>query len=132
MLAPAASHIPERAERRLVHPAAPAGWRSAAAPPGPPRPLQLLARPEEIAVTALLPEGPPLQFRWRRRLHRVARAQGPERIAPEWWRPQDADAPLRDYYRVEDEAGRRFWLFRAAPADGAAAAPRWFLHGLFP
>ena len=63
-------------------------------------------------VLALIPEGPPRQFRWRGVLHQVAQAQGPERIGPEWWR-RDSGGPERDYYAVEDESGRRFWLFRA-------------------
>ncbi|MBM3570669.1 MAG: DNA polymerase Y family protein, partial [Alphaproteobacteria bacterium] len=75
-----------------------------------------------VAALAELPDGPPRLFRWRRVLHRVRRAEGPERIAPEWWR--DAAAESRDYFRIEDQHGRRFWLFR-----GAANA--WFLHGLF-
>ena len=60
------------------------------------------------------------------------RADGPERIAEEWWQPEasgDADA-IRDYYRVEDEAGRRFWLFRAGFHDGDCKS-RWFIHGVF-
>jgi protein ImuB len=74
---------------------------------------------------ALLPDHPPTRFRWRRVRHRVVRAEGPERIAPEWWLDDRdrAEAPARDYFRVEDEAGRRYWLYRAGG--------RWFLHGLF-
>jgi len=34
---------------------------------------------------------------------RVARREGPERIAPEWWRPPAAWRE-RDYYRIEEEA----------------------------
>ncbi len=76
-----------------------------------PRPLLLLPRPEPADVVALIPEGPPRQFRWRGVLHQVVEAQGPERIAPEWWRRTGEDE--RDYYMVEDTAGRRFWLYRA-------------------
>jgi len=83
--------------------------------------LRLFARAERVEATALLPDHPPALFRWRARLHRVARAEGPERIAAEWWR---ADGPARDYFRVEDEAGARFWLYREGPVA-------WFLHGLF-
>jgi protein ImuB len=124
-LTPRASHIPERAVQ-AVAPLARAkqeGW-----PPLPPRPLRLFPRPEPIEATALLPDHPPVMFRWRARLHRIARAEGPERVAPEWWRPEDFDAAPRDYFRVEDESGRRFWLYRDGrpPADG-----RWYLHGLF-
>ena len=92
------------------------------------RPVRLLPRPEPIEATAPVPDDPPVLFRWRRIAHRVRRADGPERIAEEWWR---ATAELRDYYRVEDEAGYRFWLYRAGVYRPQAAAARWFLHGLF-
>jgi len=130
-MAPRESHLPERGERRLPGTAEP-HWREDGHPPAPPRPLTLLPRPEPVAVMAEIPEGPPLTFRWRRVAYRVARAEGPERIAPDWWRG-GAETELRDYYRVEDTAGRRFWLFRAGRYDAAesAGAPRWFLHGLF-
>jgi protein ImuB len=101
-----------------------------------PRPLHLLPSPEPIEVIAPIPDGPPALFRWRRLQHRVALAEGPERIAPEWWLTDDgcaADNPARtrDYYRVEDSEGRRFWLYR----EGlylAGITPRWYLHGLLP
>jgi len=126
--APKDSHIPERRER----------WQSAMAPaagaPGTsrsPRPLRLLDPPEEIRVLYAVPDGPPVQFTWRRLPHKVTRFAGPERIAPEWW----ADRPtarLRDYYRIETQHGRRYWLFREGLADdGRGGAPRWFLHGVF-
>ncbi|HTO81046.1 MAG TPA: DUF6504 family protein, partial [Methylomirabilota bacterium] len=123
-LAPRESHVPERAVQAVV----PLTAKSAGWPALPPRPLRLFARPEPVDAVALLPNHPPVMFRWRARLHRIAHAEGPERIEPEWWRPEDAAAPPRDYFRVEDEAGRRFWLYRAGqpPADG-----RWYLHGLF-
>ena len=123
-LAPRESHIPERA----VQAATPlAATKSRTWPALPPRPLRLFARPEPIDATALLPDHPPVMFRWRGRLHRIACAEGPERIELEWWRPQDAGAVARDYFRVEDEAGRRFWLYRAGhpPAHG-----RWYLQGM--
>ncbi len=93
------------------------------------RPLALLPIPEPIEAIAPVPDDPPLSFQWRKIRHRVAFADGPERIGPEWWR---ADAPPkpRDYYRVEDAAGRRFWLYREG-LYGGAEAPRWFLHGFF-
>ncbi len=108
------------------------------------RPLRLFATPERVEVTAEVPEGPPIQFGWRRVLYRVAAVEGPERIAPEWWgssfgplalecddRAQGSEAPAtRDYFRVEDFSGRRFWLFREG-LYGASREPRWFLHGLF-
>ena len=96
------------------------------------RPIRLFDPPEPIEAFWLLPDDPPFRFTWRRRGHRVMRADGPERIADEWWRPEasgDVDA-IRDYYRVEDEEGRRFWLFRAG-LHGHARKPRWFIHGLF-
>lgn len=129
---PQESHLPERAERRVAGFAEPA-WAAVARPPGSPRPLRLLPRPEPVEVMAEVPEGPPLAFRWRRVRHRVARAEGPERIAPEWWRDEGARARARDYYRVEDSEGRRFWLFRAGlyGEEAERGAPRWFLHGLF-
>jgi protein ImuB len=70
-------------------------------------------------------------FRWRRVVHRVQAAEGPERVAPEWWREDRSWASgCRDYWRIEDADGRRFWLYREVRAK-PAAAPRWFLHGLF-
>ncbi len=130
---PHASHDPERAVRRrppLSPPsvAAPGGWD-----PERPRPLRLFRRPEPIEAVAPVPDDPPVFFRWRGAGHRVRRAEGPERLAEEWWRRSFEEAGpgrVRDYYRVEDEAGGRFWLFR----DGLYAAadpPRWWLHGLF-
>ena len=97
----------------------------------PPRPIRLFAPPEPIEASWLLPDDPPFRFTWRRRAHRVGRADGPERIAEEWWNEAGAmtrDA-IRDYYRVEDEEGRRFWLFRAGLPG--SPPPRWFVHGLF-
>jgi protein ImuB len=96
----------------------------------PRRPLQMLAPPEEIQhVIADIPEGPPARFVWRRAAHKVARSEGPERIAMEWWR--DAEAKTRDYFQVEDEEGRRFWLYRDGLYNRETNEPRWFLHGLF-
>jgi protein ImuB len=80
---------------------------------------------------ALIPEGPPRQFRWRGVRHQVAHEQGPERIAPEWWRLSAGDAAERDYYVVEDSAGRRFWLYRAGRYGLGEAPPQWFMHGVF-
>ena len=127
--APRDSHVPERRE----------GWRAAMAqgtaplPPHPrTRPLRLLQPPEDIRVLYAVPEGPPAQFMWRRLTHKVVRFEGPERIAPEWW----ADRPgtrLRDYYRIEDQHGCRYWLFReGVVGDGRGGAPRWCVQGIFP
>jgi protein ImuB len=79
---------------------------------------------------APVPDDPPVQFRWRRVLHRVRAAEGPERIAPEWWLAEDDGREIRDYYRVENMEGRRFWLYRAG-LYRVGEAPRWFMHGLF-
>lgn len=123
-LAPRQSHLPERAVRRIsmgaVSPAEDS-W------PALRRPLRLFS-PEAVEAMAPVPDAPPLLFRWRRRTHRIRRAEGPERLSAEWWRVQRPD---RDYYCVEDEAGRRFWLYREG-FFGEGDGPRWFLHGVFP
>lgn len=95
------------------------------------RPQRLLDRPEAIAVVYATPEGVPRRFVWRRAVHDIARVEGPERIAPEWWR-QPSTARLRDYYRVEDQAGRRYWIYREGViGDGRGGLPEWYIHGLF-
>jgi len=125
------SHVPERASRPAPAISAPHadGWD-----PDRPRPLRLLAHPEVIAVMAKLPDDPPLLFTWRGQRRRVRLAEGPERIAEEWWRKAVGDIGpgfVRDYYRVEDEAGGRLWIFRAGLYDDADNPPRWWLHGVF-
>ncbi len=97
-----------------------------------PRPLRLLARPEPIEAVAGLPDGPPLRFRWRHALHEVIAAEGPERIEGTWW--SEHAGPARDYFRVEDTSGLRFWLFHAGlyrDVTHGAETPSWFLHGQF-
>lgn len=95
------------------------------------RPLRLFPAPEDVEVRmADAPEGPPLHFRWRRVDYRVTRAEGPERIDREWWR-DPLEAAARDYFRVEDEGGRRFWLYRQGSYCAGEGPPRWYLHGLF-
>ena len=130
--APRDTHDPARAARFVRAAAAPAritAW-SVLEPGAPPaRPLHLFAHPQPIETLAQVPDGPPHRFRWHRMLHEIARAEGPERIAPEWWRTPPG-TPTRDYYRVEDRAGHRFWLFREG-LYGEAPSPRWYLHGLF-
>ena len=127
------SHIPERAQRTLPPLAPPAAWDWATAQR---RPLRLLPRPEAVEAVAMVPDEPPVMFRWRRVLHRVVRAEGPERIAAEWWRHRAGDSAeteedaIRDYYRVEDTEGRRFWLFRDA-LYRPGTTPGWWLHGIF-
>lgn len=106
-------------------------WQKRSAPnEAPRRPLRLFATPEPIVVMAEVPDGPPLRFRWRRVAHAVARAEGPERIAMEWWRHHEPK-PTRDYYRVEDSEGRRFWLYRDGLYGRETDRPCWYVHGLF-
>ncbi|RAI29926.1 hypothetical protein CH338_28175, partial [Rhodoplanes elegans] len=97
----------------------------------PSRPLRLLEKPEPVEAIAEVPDGPPLRFRWRRVLHEVAAAEGPERIALPWWRDADGRALTRDYFRVECRVGFRAWLYREGLFDRETPRPRWFLHGLF-
>jgi protein ImuB len=121
-IAPVASYLPERAETAVT--GAVQAWPA----PQAARPLFLLPHAERADVLALVPEGPPQRFRWRGVMHDVAHAQGPERIASEWWRSLQ---PTRDYYLVEDEDGRRFWLYREGLYERETNAPRWFVQGLF-
>jgi len=95
------------------------------------RPLTLLDPPEKIEIMAEVPDGPPLRFKWRQLSHRILRMEGPERIAPEWWREEEKMRRPRDYYIVEDEEGRRFWLFREGIyGEPHSSSPGWFIHGL--
>ena len=97
-----------------------------------PRPVRLLDPPQPVEALALLPDHPPLAFTWRRVRHRVRRADGPERIAGEWWKRGGETRSVRDYFLVEDEDGRRFWLFRRGDGEnGISGDMRWFLHGFF-
>jgi len=90
----------------------------------------MLEHPERAEVLAMVPDGPPRHFRWRGALHQVTEAQGPERIAPEWWR-RTAER-TRDYYIVEDAEGRRFWLYRdGLYGESGGPTPQWFVHGVF-
>ncbi len=111
-------------------PASISAWPTPEPDEPPTRPLQLFEPPQPVEALAEVPDGPPIRFRWRRLIHDVARAEGPERIAPEWWRDGSCE-PMRDYYRVEDAQGRRFWLFRVGFHEPGQDPPRWFLHGLF-
>ncbi len=115
---------PERSVKQAVllteQPATP--W-----PAGKQRPVQLLATPEPIEVTAPVPDYPPMNFRYKGKLHTIKRADGPERIEQEWW---IEDGQHRDYYCVQDEEGNRYWLFRLGHYD-AAKTYGWYLHGFF-
>jgi protein ImuB len=92
-----------------------------------PRPIQLLSKPELIDVTAPIPDYPPMLFRYKGLLHKVKKADGPERIEREWW---IEEGQHRDYYSVEDEEGRRYWVFRSGHYD-TDKSYQWFIHGFF-
>lgn len=121
---PAEHHLPERSVRPAASLTEEAGtiWKSV-----PMRPLHLLDPPEKIDVTAPIPDYPPMMFRYKGKLHKIARADGPERIEQEWW---VATGRHRDYYAVEDEEGQRYWLFRSGHYD-AHKTYQWFIHGFF-
>jgi protein ImuB len=123
-LAPVQTLVPERMARRIPALAPPTG---AVWPENLPRPTRLLNPPERVVATALLPDHPPRFFVWRKVRHSVAKADGPERITPEWWNG-DKGSFARDYYRVETEQGGRYWIFRDAPT---AEGGRWWMHGFF-
>ena len=181
-LFPRASHIPELAQSArsvlargdLARSDFAISW-SGHIPRKPPRPPLLLARPEALSVLAEIPEGPPARFTWRHVTARVVKTEGPERIAPEWWRSLRTSSPSpskreggdglwlspggghstqatlrpdplpspppfrgrerarpRDYYRIEDEDGRRYWVFREGLyQESEDVPPGWFLHGVF-
>jgi protein ImuB len=159
---PQETHIPDYADlpvpaqERVAAAHAAQEWPVPVKDEAPSRPLRLFGRPEAIEVTADFPDGPPVQFRWRSRLHVIRRCEGPERIAMEWWRdrtlpqqPEDAFARAhppqldteavtidgsvltRDYFRIEDRNGARFWLYREGIHLREVMTFRWFLHGLF-
>jgi protein ImuB len=128
-LAAVESDIPERSVKRIppLADATQLRWQIDW-----PRPSRLLPHPEPVETTALLPDHPPIQFTWRGQRRRIKRADGPERIFGEWIRSKDELRSVRDYFVVEDEAGERFWLFRAGDGeDPRTGDQRWYLHGLF-
>ncbi|MBC7506446.1 MAG: DNA polymerase Y family protein [Sandarakinorhabdus sp.] len=127
------SHIPEQAAFELIiADSAPAPCWPAPEPGEPPlRPLHLFDPPQRIEVMAEVPDGPPRRFRWRRVQHEVMHFEGPERIAAEWWRRRDGKGLTRDYFRVEDVHGGRFWLFRHGLYGREKSNPDWYIHGLF-
>ena len=148
---PFQSHLPERAERHVSAIEAPSSSPDHVRAAEPFRPSNLLLRPEPIEAIAEVPDGPPMQFIWRRVRRRIVKAEGPERIAPEWWvgaaNSVDLGLETRDYYRVEDDQGQRYWLFRKGLYDreehpgnrgqrqvdaaDRVRRVRWFIHGLF-
>lgn len=127
------THIPEQSVLTLpaVDAASPASWPCATPGEPPLRPLHLFDPPQRIEVVAEVPDGPPHRFRWRRGLHEVRRYEGPERIAAEWWKQRGRPGLTRDYYRVEDARGRRFWIFRHGLYGAEKTDPAWYVHGLF-
>lgn len=145
-LVPHDSHVPERGQQALPasqlpanrlprRPGEPECWPAPPLGEPPLRPLVLFDPPQPVEVIAEVPDGPPHRFRWRRTLHEVRLFEGPERIAAEWWRRRGGEQPgqgglTRDYYRIEDAHGRRYWLFRHGLYD-EKPAPRWYVHGLF-
>ena len=126
--APVASHLPERAEMLTPFDGEAPSWP---VPEQTTRPLLLLPKAEPAdEVMALVPDGPPRRFCWRGVTYDIRNAQGPERIAAEWWRHRTQHL-TRDYYLVEDDSGHRFWLFREGLYGRETAEARWFVHGLF-
>ncbi len=137
----AASHIPERAQIRVTDFRHDLECRQGVAFSRPPF---LLAEPEPITVIAEVPEGAPRRFTWRRVMHRIVKVEGPERIAPEWWcwlrqvshlecghGEGPSNALIRDYYRLEDNHGAAYWVFRAGLYGHECNSPAWFMHGLY-
>jgi protein ImuB len=139
---PQDTHIPEHAVQAVsaqhhLAAAMQAAWPARVEGEPPLRPLRLFEKPEPIKVPfATVPDGPPHRFTWRRATHAVVRVEGPERIAMEWWK-HDGATLTRDYFRVEDEAGLRFWIYRNGlygeieTEEGKPTPSNWFIHGLF-
>ncbi|MDL2409161.1 DNA polymerase Y family protein [Rhizobium calliandrae] len=128
-VAPLASDVPERSTTRVAPMTPDSGetW-----PSHWPRPTRLLPYPEPIETMALLPDHPPVHFTWRGVRRRVRRADGPERVFGEWWKRDAELAAVRDYFQVEDDAGERYWIFRAGDGEhGETGSQKWFLHGIF-
>jgi protein ImuB len=144
-LVPYDSHIPEQAQLALpaihAHPPErrPERWSIPTAGEPPLRPLFLFDPPQPVEVIAEVPDGPPHRFRWKRKLHEVRLYEGPERIATEWWRKKGGEQSgrgglTRDYYRIEDAFGRRYWIFRHGlytEKPDLRQGPKWYMHGLF-
>lgn len=127
--APVESDVPERTVRRVPALGRPGGtsW-----PASGPAPTRLFHPPRPVDAIAELPDHAPAAFTWRRHRHRVRRADGPERIYGEWWRRDAEASAVRDYFRVEDNEGRRFLLFRQGDGvDKATGELGWFMQGVF-
>ncbi len=136
-LVPYDSHIPEQSQIAVpaIKARTPAPWPPPPEGEPPLRPIFLFDPPQPVEVIAEVPDGPPHRFRWNRKLHEVRLFEGPERIAAEWWRRRDGTYAgkgglTRDYYRIEDECGRRYWMFRHGLYE-EKPDPRWYMHGLF-
>lgn len=129
---PEDTHMPERAARRIAALASQkkAEWPLTSPDAPPLRPLQMFDPPQPIRTMAGVPDDPPRFFIWRRRQHLLAAVEGPERIAPEWWRSSE-ETLTRDYFRVEDQDGRRFWIYRRGINGRETQNAEWYLHGLF-
>jgi protein ImuB len=121
-LIPVESYIPERAEKK-----SPPRSQKPTTPITKLRPMLIFERAEQTTVLASVPDGPPIRFTWRKVTRRVLKSQGPERVAPEWWQLTQSAEP-RDYYMIEDEQGRRYWLYREGLYG--ESQPVWFVHGL--
>jgi protein ImuB len=121
---PEEHHWPERSIRlaRSLKEKPATAWRTDR-----PRPSMLLPRPEQIEVTAIIPDYPPMLFIYKGKTHHIKKADGPERIAREWWLDEGQH---RDYYYVEDQDGKRYWLFRSGHYSGDQSK-QWFIHGFF-
>ncbi len=121
---PAEHHLPEKSfkESESLSETSVSAWMTDR-----PRPIQLLVSPQRIEVAAPIPDYPPMHFRYQDKLHKIIKADGPERIEQEWW---IREGPHRDYYAVEDEEGKRYWLFRSGHYS-EALTPKWFIHGFF-
>ena len=125
---PVESEVPERSQQPVSVHASPTTTTATTWP----RPVRLLDPPEPVLALAAIPDHPPKAFTWRRTQHRIVRADGPERITGEWWVRSSELVAVRDYWTVENQEGRRFWLFRQGDGvDGATGGLAWFLHGFF-
>ena len=132
------SHIPEHSlySFPVLDTHSTQSWHEAAAEEAPQRPLFLFDPPQAVRVIAEVPDGPPRHFVWRQQTHYIVRAEGPERFTSQWWRRREGYLPgkaglTRDYYRIEDSEGRRYWLFRHGLYGEEDKQPIWYIHGTF-